>query len=432
MKSSSHPYSNLNARSMKRKTLSCWPIILVILFCVISQTTFAAGIDVNQLWKNTGFHNLQMGNLLMILFGILLIFLAIRFEYKPLILIPMGVGVIIGNIPFAHEAAFPLGIYKDGSVMNYLYQGVLKGIYPSLIFLGIGAMTDFSSLISNPKLMLLGAAAQVGIFVTFLGALVFGFPLQESGAIALIGGADGNTAIFLSSQLANGLRTLPDGTIVQNLIGPIAIAAYIYMALVPVIQPPIMKLLTTKKERLIRMKPPRSVSRLEKIAFSLVGLLLTAFIAPAALPLLGMFFFGNILKESGVTKQLAGTASTILIDIVAILIGVTVGASTQADVFLKPQSILIFFLGFIAFMVATAGGIIFAKVMNIFLKKENLINPLIGSAGVAAVPDSARTSQIVGLKEDPTNHLLGHAMAPNIAGVIGSAITAGLLLGFII
>ncbi len=417
---------------MKLKTFFSWPVILVILLCVISQTAIASGIDVNQLWKNTGFHNLELGNLLMILFGILLIFLAVRFEYKPLILIPMGVGVIIGNIPFAHEAAFPLGIYKEGSVMNYLYQGVLKGIYPSLIFLGIGAMTDFSSLISNPKLMLLGAAAQVGIFVTFLGALVFGFPLQESGAIALIGGADGNTAIFLSSQLANGFRTLPDGTIVQNLIGPIAIAAYIYMALVPVIQPPIMKLLTTKKERRIRMKPPRSVSRFEKIAFSLVGLLLTAFIAPAALPLLGMFFFGNILKESGVTKQLAGTASTILIDIVAILIGVTVGASTQADVFLKPQSILIFFLGFIAFMVATAGGIIFAKVMNIFLKKENLINPLIGSAGVAAVPDSARTSQIVGLKEDPTNHLLGHAMAPNIAGVIGSAITAGLLLGFIL
>jgi len=417
---------------MKRKFLFSWPVILVIFFCVISQATFASGIDINQLWKSTGFHNLQLGNLLMILFGILLIFLAIKFEYKPLILIPMGVGVIIGNIPFAHEAAFPLGIYKDGSVMNYLYQGVLKGIYPSLIFLGIGAMTDFSSLISNPKLMLLGAAAQVGIFVTFLGALVFGFPLNESGAIALIGGADGNTAIFLSSQLANGLRTLPDGTIVQNLIGPIAIAAYIYMALIPLIQPPIMKLLTTKKERLIRMKPPRSVSRFEKIAFSLVGLLLTAFIAPGALPLLGMFFFGNILKESGVTKQLAGTASTILIDIVAILIGVTVGASTQADVFLKPQSILIFFLGFVAFMVATAGGIIFAKVMNIFLRKENLINPLIGSAGVAAVPDSARISQIVGQKEDPTNHLLGHAMAPNIAGVIGSAITAGLLLGFIL
>lgn len=417
---------------MKRKLTLAFPLILTVLLCLLSGTTSAAGIDIGQLWKSTGFHNLQIENLLMIILGIGMIFLAIRFEYKPLILIPMGVGVIIGNIPFAHDVAFPLGIYKEGSVMNYLYQGVLKGIYPSLIFLGIGAMTDFSSLISNPKLMLLGAAAQVGIFVTFLGALVFGFPLHESGAIALIGGADGNTAIFLSSQLVNGQRVLANGTVVQNLIGPIAIAAYIYMALIPLIQPPIMNLLTTKKERLIRMKPPRSVSRFEKIAFSLIGLLLTAFIAPAALPLLGMFFFGNILKESGVTKQLAGTASTILIDLVAIVIGVTVGASTQADVFLKPQSILIFFLGFVAFMVATAGGVIFAKVMNLFLKKENKINPLIGSAGVAAVPDSAKVSQIVGQKEDPTNHLLGHAMAPNIAGVIGSAITAGVLLGFIL
>jgi len=417
---------------MERKLFKLVPVLLMLVFLFTTDTSFAAMIDVAKLWRDTGFHNVQLGNLLMILFGILLIFLAIKFNYKPLILIPMGVGIIIGNIPFAHEANYPLGIYKEGSVMNYLYMGVLKGIYPSLIFLGIGAMTDFSSLISNPKLMLLGAAAQVGIFVTFLGAMILGFPLQESGAIALIGGADGNTAIFLSSQLANGLRTLPDGTMVQNLIGPIAIAAYIYMSLVPIIQPPIMKLLTTKKERLIRMKPPRSVSRMEKIAFSLIGLLLTAFIAPGALPLLGMFFFGNILKESGVTKQLAGTASTILIDVVAILIGVTVGASTQADVFLKPQSLLIFLLGAVAFMVATAGGVIFAKVMNLFLTKKNRINPLIGSAGVAAVPDSAQVSQRMGQEEDPTNHLLGHAMAPNIAGMIGSAITAGLLMGFIL
>jgi carboxybiotin decarboxylase len=406
--------------------------IAVLLVMAFSGPLQANGFSVQQLWKDTGFHNIQLGNVIMILVGILLVFLAIRFEYKPFLLIPMGVGVIIGNIPFAHEAVYPLGIYKEGSVMNYLYQGILKGIYPALIFLGIGAMTDFSSLISNPKLMLLGAAAQVGIFATFLGALVFGFQLPEAGAIALIGGADGNTSIFLSSQLANGLRTLPDGTLVQNLIGPIAIAAYIYMALVPIIQPPIMKLLTTKKERRIKMKPPRSVSRFEKIAFSIIGLLLTAFIAPGALPLLGMFFLGNILKESGVTKALSGTASTVLIDIVAILIGVTVGASTQADVFLTPQSLLIFLLGAIAFMVATAGGVIFAKVMNIFLKKENMINPLIGSAGVAAVPDSARVSQAMGQKEDVTNHLLMHAMAPNIAGVIGSAITAGLLLGFLL
>ncbi len=417
---------------MKRNIFILLPLLLTVFLLLPSFQANALVIDFNKIYNDTGFHNLQLGNFIMLLVGIFLIFLAIKYEYKPLILIPMGVGILIGNIPFAHEAIYPLGVYKEGSVMNILYQGVLKGIYPSLVFLGIGAMTDFSSLISNPKLMLLGAAAQVGIFVTFMGALVLGFPLQESGAIAIIGGADGNTAIFLSSQLANGLRTLPDGTIVQNLIGPIAIAAYIYMALIPIIQPPIMKLLTTKKERLIRMAPPRSVSKIEKLAFPVIGLLLTAFLAPGALPLLGMFFFGNILKESGVTKQLAGTASTILLDIIAILIGVTVGASTQADVFLKPQSILIFVLGAFAFMIATAGGVIFAKVMNIFLKKEHKINPLIGAAGVAAVPDSAKVAQTMGLKEDPTNHLLMHAMAPNIAGVIGSAITAGLLLGFLL
>ncbi len=384
------------------------------------------------LWEDTGFHNATWGNMIMIMVGIVLVFLAIRYSYKPLLLIPLGMGVILGNIPFLHEAAYHPGIYQEGSVLNYLFFGVLKGIYPALIFLGLGAMTDLSPLISNPKLMLLGAAAQVGIFVTFLGAMVFGFPMAESTAIAIIGGADGNTAIFLTSQLANGLHASGKGMAIQNLIGPIAIAAYIYMSLVPVIQPPIMKLLTTKKERLIRMKPPRTVSKFEKILFPLLGLLLSAFVAPASLPLLGMFFFGNILKESGLTKQLATTASTILIDIVLILIGLTVGASTQADVFLKWESILIFVLGAIAFMVATAGGIIFAKVMNIFLKKENRINPLVGAAGVAAVPDSARIAHEMGLKEDPTNHLIGHAMAPNIAGLIGSAITAGLLLGFLL
>ena len=384
------------------------------------------------LWENTGFYNATWGNIIMILVGIFLVFLAIKFSYKPLLLIPLGMGVILGNIPFFHEAAYHPGIYQEGSVLNYLFFGVQKGIYPALIFLGLGAMTDLSPLISNPKLMLLGAAAQVGIFVSFLGAMVFGFPMAEAAAIAIIGGADGNTAIFLTSQLANGLHEAAKGLEIRNLIGPIAIAAYIYMSLVPVIQPPIMKLLTTKKERLIRMKPPRTVSKFEKILFPLLGLLLSAFVAPASLPLLGMFFFGNILKESGLTKQLAATASTVLIDIVVILIGLTVGASTQADVFLKWQSILIFVLGAIAFMVATAGGIIFAKVMNIFLKKENRINPLVGAAGVAAVPDSARIAHELGLKEDPTNHLIGHAMAPNIAGLIGSAITAGLLLGFLL
>ena len=384
------------------------------------------------LWEDTGFHNATWENLIMIFVGITLVFLAIRYSYKPLLLIPLGMGIILGNIPFLHEAAYHPGIYQDGSVLNYLFFGVLKGIYPALIFLGLGAMTDLSPLISNPKLMLLGAAAQVGIFITFLGAIVLGFPMAESAAIAIIGGADGNTAIFLTSQLANGLHATKEGMAVQNLIGPIAIAAYIYMSLVQVIQPPIMKLLTTKKERMIRMKPPRSVSKFEKILFPLLGLLLSAFVAPASLPLLGMFFFGNILKESGLTKQLASTASTVLIDIVLILIGLTVGAATQADVFLKWQSILIFILGAFAFMVATAGGIMFAKVMNIFLKKENRINPLVGAAGVAAVPDSARIAHEMGLREDPTNHLIGHAMAPNIAGLIGSAITAGLLLGFLL
>ncbi len=384
------------------------------------------------LWEDTGFHNATWENLIMIFVGITLVFLAIRYSYKPLLLIPLGMGIILGNIPFLHEAAYHPGIYQEGSVLNYLFFGVLKGIYPALIFLGLGAMTDLSPLISNPKLMLLGAAAQVGIFITFLGAIVLGFPMAESAAIAIIGGADGNTAIFLTSQLANGLHATKEGMAVQNLIGPIAIAAYIYMSLVQVIQPPIMKLLTTKKERMIRMKPPRSVSKFEKILFPLLGLLLSAFVAPASLPLLGMFFFGNILKESGLTKQLASTASTVLIDIVLILIGLTVGAATQADVFLKWQSILIFILGAFAFMVATAGGIMFAKVMNIFLKKENRINPLVGAAGVAAVPDSARIAHEMGLREDPTNHLIGHAMAPNIAGLIGSAITAGLLLGFLL
>jgi oxaloacetate decarboxylase beta subunit len=330
------------------------------------------------------------------------------------------------------DSGLKLGIYEEGSVMNYLYFGVTAGIYPPLIFLGIGAMTDFSSLISNPRLMLLGAAAQVGIFATFIGALVLGFYPAEAGAIGIIGGADGPTAIFLSSKLANGINILPDGTTVKNLIGPIAIAAYSYMALVPVIQPPIMRLLTTKKERLIKMKPPRAVTKLEKILFPIIGLLFTAFISPSSLPLLGMLFFGNLLKESGATKRLADTARTSLIDIVTILLGITVGASTQADVFLTEQSILIFVLGALSFMVATAGGLIFAKVMNLFLRGDNKINPLIGAAGVSAVPDSARVVQTMGLKEDPKNHLLMHAMAPNVSGVIGSAVAAGILLSFLL
>ncbi len=387
----------------------------------------------------TSFANISGGNLIMIVIGLIFIFLAIRYNYEPLLLIPIGVGILIGNVPFYQVAGFnlQLGIYEEKSVMNYLYFGVTAGIYPPLIFLGIGAMTDFSSLISNPRLMLLGAAAQIGIFLTFLGALILGFAPAEAGAIGIIGGADGPTAIFLSSKLANGINILGytaagDPIIVKNLIGPIAIAAYSYMALVPVIQPPIMKLLTSRKERLMRMKPPRAVSRLEKILFPIFGLLLTCFIAPSAIPLLGMLFFGNILKESGVTKRLATTSSNALVDIINILLGLTVGASTQADIFLTKESILIFGLGAISFMIATAGGLMFAKFMNLFLRGDNKINPLVGAAGVSAVPDSARVVQHEALKEDPTNHLLMHAMAPNVSGVIGSAVAAGVLLSFLL
>ncbi len=386
----------------------------------------ASGWDIvkgglSQFYRYTGVRNATFGHIIMLVVGLFFIFLAIRFDYEPLLLIPIGAGIIIGNIPFlqAEGVNLQLGIYEEGSVMNYLYFGVMKGVYPPLIFLGIGAMTDFSSLISKPRLMLLGAAAQVGIFLTFLGALALGFTTREAGAIGIIGGADGPTAIFLSSRLAEGL------------IGPIAIAAYSYMALVPVIQPPIMRLLTTKKERLIKMKPPRAVSKTEKIMFPVVGLIVTAFISPSSLPLLGMLFFGNLLKESTRTKRLADTARNSMIDIVTILLGLTVGASTQADVFLTSESMLIFVLGAVSFMVATAGGIMFAKVMNLFLSRDNKLNPLIGAAGVSAVPDSARVVQSMGLKEDPSNHLLMHAMAPNVSGVIGSAVAAGILLSFL-
>ena len=370
--------------------------------------------------ENSGFANLTPGHLLMILVGLLIIFLAIRYEYKPLLLVPIGFGILIGNIPFVEHAGLHLGIYEDGSVMNYLYMGVLKGIFPPLIFLGIGAMTDFSPLISNPKLMLLGAAAQLGIFLTYIGAISLGFTNPESASIGIIGGADGPTAIFLSSKLA------------PHLIGPIAIAAYSYMALLPLIQTPIMRLLTTKKERRIKMKPPRSVSKLEKILFPVVALLLTGFIAPGSLPLLGMLFLGNLLKESMVTKRLADTARNTMIDIVTIILGLTIGASTQATTFLTQQSLHIFVLGATAFMFSTAGGVLFAKIMNLFLSTENRINPLIGAAGVSAVPDSALVVQMEGLKADPENHLIMHAMAPNVAGVIGSAVAAGIMMSFLL
>lgn len=392
--------------------------------------------------ESTAFANMEWGNLLMIVIGLLFVALAIIKKYEPLLLLPIGFGVVIGNIGYLDTMA--LGVYDDGgmsdkngtfdpngaSILSYLYFGVRYGIFPPLIFLGIGAMTDFSTMLSNPKLILLGAAAQMGIFLTVIGSVALGFSGQEAAAIGIIGGADGPTAIFLSSKLA------------PELLGPIAIAAYSYMALVPVIQPPIMYLLTSKKERLIRMAPPREVSQREKILFPIVGFLIAALIAPGALPLVGMLFFGNLLKESMVTERLANSARNALIDIVTILLGVSVGASTQAvrmvevngemvnKGFLTRDALFIFFLGAISFAVATACGVMFAKFMNLFLKKK--INPLVGAAGVSAVPDSARVVHHVGHQEDPDNYLLMHAMAPNVAGVLGSAIAAGVLWSYFV
>ncbi len=389
-----------------------------------ASTWFSSFSDgLGSFFSFTGIAGFTYKHLVMILVGITFILLGVFKEYEPLLLIPIGFGIIIGNIPF--KEGYQIGIYESGSVLNYLYFGVVKGFYPPLIFLGIGAMTDFTNLIANPKLVLIGAAAQFGIFGAYMVSLAAGFSPAEAGAIGIIGGADGPTAIFLSSQLA------PD------LMGAIAISAYSYMALVPVIQPPIMRLLTTKKERLIRMSTPRKVSKTEKVLFPIIGVMLTLLLVPSGLPLLGMLFFGNLLKESGVTKRLAETARGSLIDIVTMLLGLTVGASTQAvrmvngvdKGFLTWDSVFVFVIGAFSFVLATASGVGFVKMMNLFLKKK--INPLIGNAGVSAVPDSARISQNVGLSYDKSNHLLMHAMAPNVAGVIGSAVAAGVLLSFL-
>ncbi len=385
---------------------------------------------VEQILGSSGIASFSYKNLIMILVGLLFIYIAIRKDYEPLLLVPIGFGIIVGNIPLPVQLFNSLSVYMidpltreyvfnttSNSVLGIIYQFVTSGMFPPLIFLGIGAMTDFSTLLSNPKSILLGAAAQIGIFATFLGALLLKFTPAQAASIGIIGGADGPTAIFLTSKLAPAL------------IGPIAIAAYSYMGLVPIIQPPIMKLLTSAKERRIRMKPSRKATQTEKIVFPIAAFIVTTFIAPGAIPLLGMLFFGNLLKESGVTGRLAKTASSALIDISTMLLGLVVGASTTAQVFLNTRSILIFVLGCASFAVATAGGVLFAKLMNLFLKEGNKINPLIGSAGVSAVPDSARVSEMVGREYDPDNHLLMHAMGPNVAGVIGSAIAAGILLG---
>ena len=366
----------------------------------------------------TGFANVEWANIIMIAVGAFFIWLAIKKDFEPLLLIPIGLGIILGNIPFK-DAGLEIGLYEDNSVLNIFYQGVRLGWYPPLVFLGIGAMTDFSALIANPKLMLIGAAAQFGIFGAYMVALALGFEPNQAAGIAIIGGADGPTAIFLSSKLS------------PNLMGAIAVCAYSYMALVPVIQPGIMKLLTTKAQRQIKMKPARQVSQTEKMLFPIVGLLITTFIVPSGLPLLGMLFFGNLLKESTKTTRLAKTAGSALNDIVVMLLGLTVGCSTQASEFRTWNTIFIFIIGACAFVVATASGVIFVHIMNIFLPKGQKINPLIGNAGVSAVPMAARISQNEGLKADPHNYLLMHAMGPNVAGVIGSAVAAGVLLGFL-
>ncbi len=367
----------------------------------------------------TGFAHMELGNVLMIIIGCLAIYFAIVKQYEPLLLLPIGFGVIVGNIPYME--GLPIGVYdtvengfSQNSVFSLIYYGVSSGVFPPLIFLGIGALTDFSSLISSPKSMLLGAAAQAGIFITYLGALLIGFHNPEAASIGIIGGADGPTSIFLSSQLA------------PHLLGPIAIAAYSYMALVPVIQPPIMKLMTTENERKIRMKSPRKVTKTEKIIFPIVVVILASLIAPGCLVLVGMLCFGNLLKESGVTDRLAKTAGGPLLDICTILLAFTVGMKTQSSEFLTLRSVGIFVLGLGSFVVATFIGLLFAKIMNLFLKEK--MNPLIGAAGVSAVPNSARVVHTFANKYDKDNHLLFHAMGPNVAGVIGSAIAAGVFI----
>ncbi len=366
------------------------------------------------LWLTTGFANLGLGELFMIAIGGLLLYLAIARKFEPLLLVPIGFGAILSNIPLA-------GMAGPEGLLGYLYKvGIETGVFPMLIFLGLGALTDFSALIANPRTMLLGAAAQFGIFLTLLGALAlnfvpgFDFSLQDAAAIAIIGGADGPTAIFLASRLS------PD------LLGAIAVAAYSYMALVPIIQPPIMKLLTNEKERKVVMQQLRPVTPLERILFPLLVLLVTALFLPAAMPLIGMLTFGNLLRECGVVERLSRTAQNELINLVTIFLGLAVGSKLQASTFLNLQTIGILVLGAFAFSIGTASGVLMGKVM--YRLTGGKINPLIGAAGVSAVPMAARVVHRVGLESNPNNFLLMHAMGPNVAGVIGSAVAAGLLL----
>lgn len=363
--------------------------------------------------------------IIMIAVAMLLLYLAIKHKFEPLLLLPIAFGMLLSNLPGAnmfHAILFEGGyvhwdiFVKTAGLIDYLYLGVKLGIYPCLIFVGVGAMTDFGPLIANPKSFLLGAAAQLGIFLTFIGAIALGFNPAEAGSIGIIGGADGPTSIFLTSKLA------PD------LLGPIAIAAYSYMALVPVIQPPIMKLLTTKKERMIKMSQLRQVSKTEKIIFPLAITVIISLALPDAAPLIGCLMLGNLMKECGVVDRLSKTVQNELMNIVVIFLGISVGATATAESFLNARTLGILVLGVVAFSFGTAGGVLLAKFMNLFAKEGKKINPLIGSAGVSAVPMAARVSQTVGQKENPSNFLLMHAMGPNVAGVVGSAVAAGILL----
>ena len=371
----------------------------------------------NILWNNTGLYQMVWGQGLMLLVGILLIYLAIVKKFEPLLLLPIGFGAILSNIPGANLAV-------DGGILHLFYMvGIESGAFPLIIFMGVGALTDFGPLLANPKTLILGAAAQFGIFATLLGAVglsalgVFDFTLKQAAAIGIIGGADGPTSIYVASILA------------PELLGAIAVASYSYMALVPLIQPPIMRAMTTEKERQIKMVQLREVSKTEKIIFPIILLLLVALLLPAAAPLLGMFAFGNLMKESGVVDRLSDTTQNALINIVTIFLGLAVGSKLMADKFLQFDTLGILLLGLVAFAIGTMSGLLMAKLMNIFSK--NKVNPLIGSAGVSAVPMAARVSNKVGLESDPHNFLLMHAMGPNVAGVIGSAIAAGIMIQFL-
>lgn len=370
-----------------------------------------------KLWESTGLSNFQTGQVIMMLVGIGLLYLAIRKEFEPLLLLPIGFGAVLSNIPVA-------GIAEEGGILSYLYLGIKSGIFPLLIFMGVGAMTDFGPMLANPKTLLLGAAAQFGIFGTLFGALALNlipgidFTFKDAAAIAIIGGADGPTSIYVASKLA------------PQLLGAIAVAAYSYMALVPLIQPPIMRALTTPQERLIEMAQLRHVSRLEKIIFPGVLLVLTAMLLPSAAPLIGMFCLGNLIRECGVVERLSKTAQNELINVVTIFLGLSVGSKLSADQFLRPETLGILALGALAFSFGTASGVLMAKLMNA-LSPVNKINPLIGAAGVSAVPMSARVANKVGQEANPHNFLLMHAMGPNVAGVIGSAVAAGVLLALV-